>query len=195
MLTRNAYYIRERVGLFRFIDTWDILDPDTKEQIGIAKEKVAIVYQLLRRIISKITYPAEISVYKGNDPQDESQCIFSIKRGFTFLRYRINILDRTGNCLGYIQIQNKRFSLGNVPRVYDAAGNEIARITSDWKRWTSHIFTRTGTEIGVITKEWAGLGKECFTLADNYVLALKQEPDPAKTMLLLATGLMIDRIF
>jgi len=50
-------------------------------------------------------------------------------------------------------------------------------------------------EIGTITKKWAGIGKELFTSADNYIIALNDEPAPAKAMLLLAAGLAVDTVF
>ena len=42
---------------------------------------------------------------------------------------------------------------------------------------------------------WAGLGKELFTSADNYVIALTQEPKPSEAILLLAAGLAVDTVY
>jgi hypothetical protein len=50
-------------------------------------------------------------------------------------------------------------------------------------------------EIGTITKKWAGIKKELFTSADNYIISLNQEPNPEKAMLLLAAGLAVDTIY
>jgi len=54
-----------------------------------------------------------------------------------------------------------------------------------------------GNEIGKVTKKWAGLGKELFTSADNYVIALNEtaaiRPDAAP--LLLAAGIAIDTVY
>ena len=50
-------------------------------------------------------------------------------------------------------------------------------------------------EIGNITKKWAGIGKELFTSADNYIIALNHEPAPEKAILLLAAGLAVDTVY
>ena len=42
---------------------------------------------------------------------------------------------------------------------------------------------------------WAGVGKEMFTSADNYMIALNDEPSPAEAILLLAAGLAVDIIY
>ncbi len=39
MLNRQTYFIREHVGFMKLSDTYDILDPEAQNQIGIAKEK------------------------------------------------------------------------------------------------------------------------------------------------------------
>ncbi len=51
MLNRTTYFIREHVGFLKFSDTYDILDPDTQQQIGIAKEKPSVGIHLLRLIV------------------------------------------------------------------------------------------------------------------------------------------------
>ena len=40
-----------------------------------------------------------------------------------------------------------------------------------------------------------GAGKELFTSADNYVIALTQEPKPSEAILLLAAGLAVDTVY
>ena len=39
MLNRKTYFIREHTGVLELTNAYDILDPETQEQIGIAKEK------------------------------------------------------------------------------------------------------------------------------------------------------------
>ena len=61
----------------------------------------------------------------------------------------------------------------------------------------SRFLSKSGREIGTVTKKWAGLGKELFTSADNYVIALTdlKGASPAASALLLAAGLAIDIVF
>ena len=47
----------------------------------------------------------------------------------------------------------------------------------------------------MVTKKWAGVGKELFTSADNYIISINGEPDESINTLLLAAGLAIDTIY
>jgi uncharacterized protein YxjI len=70
----------------------------------------------------------------------------------------------------------------------------VAEVKGDWKGWTFTFLGPDGREIGSVTKKWAGVGKELFTSADNYMITL-QEVSPANASLLLAAGIAIDVVF
>ncbi len=184
MLARKTYFIRERVGFLKLADTYDILDPETQQQLGIAKEKPGALVHVLRLLVSRRLLPTKVFVYEGDNSDDEARLMFSIRRGVTFFRSKVNILDRGGNVLGWFQ--SKVFSIGGAFRVFDAAGTEVAMVKGDWKGWNFRFLDKTEKEIGTITKKWAGIGKELFTTADNYIIAMNQEAEPAKAILLLA---------
>lgn len=193
MLNRKMYFIRERVGFLKLSDTYDILDPATQQQIGIAKEKPGTLVHLLRFLINKGLLPTKVFVYEGDNPNEESKLLFSIQRGFTFLRSKIIVVDKGGGVIGWFK--SKLFSLGGAFFVFDTAGNEVARVKGDWKGWNFRFLDKDGNEIGTVTKKWAGIGKELFTSADNYIITLNQEPAPAQAILLLAAGLAVDTIY
>jgi len=48
------------------------------------------------------------------------------KRGFSFLKSKVNILDKAGQNVGWLK--SKLFSLGGAFRVFDAAGKEVALV-------------------------------------------------------------------
>jgi len=137
--------------------------------------------------------PTKIFIYSGDDAENESALLFSIQRGMTLFRSRIDILDRNGNIVGWMK--SKAFSLGGAFRVHDAADNEVALVKGDWKGWNFRFLDKTEQEIGSITKKWAGVGKELFTTADNYIIALKGAPTRERNTLLLAAGLAIDTVY
>ena len=86
-----------------------------------------------------------------------------------------------------------RFSLGGAFRVFTAGGTEIAVVKGDWKGWNFR-FLSGDTELGLVTKQWAGLGKELFTTADNYMISINGTPNVEINTLLLAAGLAIDTV-
>ncbi|MBN1674935.1 MAG: oxidoreductase [Kiritimatiellae bacterium] len=193
MLERTTFFVREHIGFMKLTDTYDILDPETQEQIGIAREKPGGLLTVLRLFVNKQLLPTKVFVYEGPNPDDESKLLFSIQRGFTLFRPRVNICDKNGNVVGWFK--SKLFTIGATFRVFDAAGNEVALVKGDWKGWNFRFLDNSENELGTVTKKWAGIGKELFTSADNYMIALNGEPDQAKAMLLLAAGLAVDTVY
>ena len=90
--------------------------------------------------------------------------------------------------------QAKLFTIGGAFRVFTADGTEIALVKGDWKGWNFR-FLSGDTELGVVTKQWAGLGKELFTTADNYMISVHGAKDTTMSTLLLAAGLAVDTIY
>lgn len=193
MLNRQTYFIREHVGMLKLSDTYDILDPETQEPLGIAKEKPGTMMHLLRLIVSKQLLPTAVFVYEGTDAEDESQLLFSIHRGAALFSATVKIRDPDGNVVG--SLKSKMFSLGGAFRVFDASDNEVALVKGDWKGWNFKFLDQDDNEMGSITKKWAGIGKELFTSADNYIISLNDLPSPGKAVLLLAAGLAVDTVY
>ena len=110
-------------------------------------------------------------------------------------RNRIPVTTGAGRHLGHFK--TKTFSLGGGFWVHDAKGERFAEVKGDWKGWNFRFLTTSGKEIGLVAKKWAGLGKEFFTSADNYVISVEEVgKDQAEiNALLLAAGLSIDMVF
>jgi len=193
MLSRKTYFIREHVGFMKLTDTYDILDPETQDQVGIAKEKPGGFLKMLRLLVNKRLLPTKIFVYEGSDPDDESKLLFSIQRGFTLFRSKVDVCDADGGLVGWFK--SKVFSMGGAFRVFEASGHEVASVKGDWKGWNFRFLDNAQNEIGTVTKKWAGIGKEMFTSADNYIISLNGEPAQAQAMLLLAAGLAVDMVY
>lgn len=192
MLHRNNYFIREHAGLMKLSDVYDILDPETKQKIGEAREEISGWVKVARLLINKSLMPTRIAVYEGAAAPNQ-RLLFSVRRGVALFRPKVTILDASGSSLGYLQ--SKMLSLGGAFRVFTADGQEIALVKGDWKGWNFRFLGGGETELGLVTKKWAGLGKELFTSADNYMITIHGGPDPTMTTLLLAAGLAIDTVF
>lgn len=193
MLNRQAYLVKEHVGFLKIADTFDILDPETQQQIGVAKERPSALVQILRLFIGKKLLPTEIVVYEGTDADNESRRLFSLRRGLVFIRGKVDILDEKGTLLG--SMTSRFVVLGAAFTVRDASGNEVAEIKGDWKGRNFRFLDLQGNEIGMISQQWAGLAREFFTSADRYVISLSGQPSAGKAILLLAAGLAVDTVF
>jgi uncharacterized protein YxjI len=170
---------------------YDILDPQTKAKIGEAREEINGFVKFLRLLIDKKLMPTTIAVYETPDAQSRRR-LFSIKRGVALFRPKVHISDASGASLGYLQ--SKLLSIGGAFRVFTADGTEVALVKGDWKGWNFR-FLSGDTELGVVTKQWAGLGKELFTTADNYIISVHGSQDTTMSTLLLAAGLAVDTVF
>lgn len=189
LLNRTIFFVKERVSLLKLVDTYDIFDPATNRQIGIAKEEPPTWAKWLRLVVKKHLLPTCVNVYEteGAPP------VLSIHRGFTFLRQKIRV-SSGGRSLGYFK--SKLFSIGGGFHVFDDRDQQVAEVKGNWKGWDFKFLTKQGREIGAVTKKWAGLGRELFTSADNYVISLNGlGANPESAALLLAAGLSIDIVF
>ena len=190
LLERNSFFVKERVGLLKLVDTYDILDPATGQPIGIAKEEPPVWAKWLRLVIQKSMMPTTVNIYE----QEGQPPIASIHRGFTLIRSKVRVVAG-GQPLGYFQ--SKLISIGGGFNVFDNQNQQVAEVKGNWKGWDFKFISKQGREIGSVTKKWAGLGKELFTSADNYIISLKDlsGASPAAGALLLAAGLAIDVVY
>ncbi len=193
MLNKTHYLIREHVGLLKLHDTYDIIDPVSNRTIGRAEEEPGWLVQLLRLGADKRKLPTRVFVYEIKPGDAEAACVFSIHRGFTLLRAKISVRDGDGREIGWLR--RKLLTLGESFDVFNAQGEQVARVKGDFMGWNFRFLDAQEREIGTITKKWAGLGKELFTSADNYMIALNSRPSPDNARLLLAAGLAIDIVF
>jgi uncharacterized protein YxjI len=190
MLNRKQYFIREHAGLLKLTDVYDILDPESKAKIGEAREEISGFVKVMRLLINKRLMPTRIAIYQGAD-EPSRKLLFSIRRSAALFRPKVDVVDASGVSLGHFK--SKAFSLGGAFRVFTSDGKEVALVKGDWKGW-NFKFLSGETELGVVTKKWAGLGKELFTSADNYIISINGAPDATINLLLIAAGLAIDTV-
>ncbi len=191
LLNRPTYFVKERVAFAKLTDTYDILDPATQQPIGIAKEEPNPWAKWLRLVVNKQMMPTTVNIYEN----EAEPPVFSIHRPWSFWRTKVKVTGAGGEPLGYFK--SKIFSIGGGFFVYDHQNQQIAEVKGDWKGWNFKFLGRDGREIGTVTKKWAGIGKELFTSADNYVIALGEVGggQAAASVLLLAAGLAIDIVY
>ena len=186
LLDRLTFLVRERVGFAKLTDTFDILDPETQQTIGIAKEEPPGWAKWLRLLVNKRLLPTTVNVYEaeGGAPA------LSIHRSVTFLRAKVEVRESGGKPMGYLK--SKLFTLGGGFWIHDTQDNAVAELKGDWKGWDFKFLGKDGRQLGRVTKKWAGIGKELFTSADTYVISLDGPQNRAAATLLLAAGLAVD---
>jgi len=64
----------------------------------------------------------------------------------------------------------------------------LCTLRGKWTSW-EFSFQREGLEFARVSKKWAGMGKELFTTADNYVLQINDDVPanhPIRTLVMAA---------
>uniref|UniRef100_UPI004048EA4F phospholipid scramblase-related protein n=1 Tax=Flavobacterium sp. TaxID=239 RepID=UPI004048EA4F len=92
--------------------------------------------------------------------------------------------------------KQKVFSFGVKFEIHDANDRHLCTLQGKWTGW-DFKFLQHNKEIATVSKKWAGIGKEFFTSADNYVLNIDNSvgaEDPIR-QLILAAIMCIDMVF
>ena len=191
LLDRKIFLVKERVAMLKLTDAYDIVDPETEQPIGIAKEVPPAWIRYLRLAVSKQLLPTRVDVFES----EEHPPLFSIHKPFNILRPTISITDQTGMCLGFLK--SKVLTIGGGFVVLDVQEQPLAEIKGNWRGWDFQILGNNGEELGRVTKKWAGLGRELLTSADSYIISINESAGTYHntTILLLAAGLAIDMVF
>ena len=106
---------------------------------------------------------------------------------------KVNALDENDQRIG--GFKQKLFSIGGAFSVLDANDDPICELKGKWTGWDFR-FMAGDVEFAHVTKKWAGIGKELFTSADNYVLEISESvpKDNVARQLILAAVMCIDMV-
>lgn len=189
ILNKNAFFIKEHVGMFKAANNYDVLDPENQQTIMQCREpNLGLFTKLLRFTDYKRNTPFDVRITDA-----QGQPVLTVKRGISIFRSRVEVLDENNQLIG--QFQQKLLSLGGKFEVLDANGNSLCWLKGKWTSWDFR-FEQDGRELARVSKEWAGLGKELFTSADNYMLIINDcvAQDEKVRQLILAAVMCIDMV-
>ncbi len=191
MLELQNYLVKEQVSFLKTTDTYDIFDPESGEQVGVAKEDPGALVKTLRWLISKKLMPTKVEIRE----HPEGSLVFTIRKPVGLFRETVEVYDADDRKIGYFK--SKLFSIGGGFYVYDKNDKQFAEVKGEWTGWEFRFITPDGHEMGRVTKKWAGALKELFTSADNYVVSISDDlvDQPIAKMLLLAATIAIDVVY
>ncbi len=195
LLDHTRILVKERVAVLKLTDVYDLLDPESGRSLGEARDEPPGWAKFSRLLVNKHFLPTTIHIYEAGS----SAPLLSLRKRPGFLRTTVVVADSLGAALG--SFRSKLFSLGGAFFVFDPTEQQVARVQGDWKGWNFRFLDGADRELGTVSKKWAGLGKEMFTTADTYMIALDSGTGsggralPNQAALLLAAGLAIDIVF
>ncbi len=190
--TINQFLVKEHVGMFKAANNFDLFDlNDNSHVLQCREDKLGILTKLLRFTDYKRMTPFHIDIRDMN-----GNIILTVKRGVSIFVSMITVYDGSGQIIGYFK--QKLFSVGGKFIVMDAKEMPICVLQGKWTGWDFHFKEmESEKELAHVTKKWAGLGKELFTSADNYVLDIFDSvpADSDIRKLILAAVMCIDMVF
>jgi len=189
ILHRNLYFVKEHVGMFKAANNYDILDPENQEMIMTCREeKLGFFTKILRFTDYKRMTPFHIEIKTASGEK-----VLSVKRGVSIFLSTVEVFDENDQLIG--KFKQKFFSIGGKFDVMDNQDKVMCQLKGKWTSW-DFKFVHENTEYAHVSKKWAGLGKELFTSADNYMLEIneKVEAEHPIRILILAAVMCIDMV-
>jgi uncharacterized protein YxjI len=188
-LQRNMYFVKEHTGLFKAANNYDVLDPQTSQVVLLCREDdLGFFTKLLRFTDYKRMTPFDVRI-----KSPDGVTLVRVTRGVSFFMSHVKVLDEHDRVVG--GFKQKFFSIGGRFTVLDAQDQPVCTLQGNWTGWDFKFVAGT-TVLAQVSKKWAGLGKELFTSADNYMLTIADgvRPDDPRRLLLLAAVMSIDMV-
>ena len=190
VLNRNVFLVKEHVGAFKAANNYDVHDPETGEIIMLCREpNLRGIAKMLRFTDWKRYTPFDIVI---TTPEGEQ--IVRVTRGAAFIRSTVTVLDHDDRPLGHFR--QKLLSIGGAFDLLDDEDRVLCSLVGKWTSWDFR-FKLGDRELARVSKKWAGIGKELFTSADNYVLQIADDVpsvDAPVRQLIIAAVMCIDMV-
>lgn len=189
ILNQNLFFVKEHVGMFKAANNYDILNPENQEIIMTCREpNLGGFTKFLRFTDYKRMTPFQVEIKTATGEK-----VLTVKRGVSIFISNVEVLDENDQLVG--RFKQKFFSIGGKFDVLDAHDMPLCTLKGKWTSW-DFKFMKGQHEYAHVSKKWAGLGKEMFTTADNYMLSINEslpKNDPMRT-LIMAAVMCIDMV-
>lgn len=189
LLNRNLYFVKEHVGMFKAANNFDVLDPESKEIImNCREENLGFFTKMMRFGDYKKMTPFDITI---KTPQGAP--VLRVSRGWTFWRSVVTVYDENNQVVG--TFRQRMLSIGGKFELLAPDGTIMCMLQGKWTSW-DFTFQKDDVQFARVNKKWAGLGRELFTTADNYMLSI--EPNVSQNhpmrIMILAAVMCIDMV-
>ncbi len=189
ILSRNLFFVKEHIGMFKAANNYDIHDPENQDIIMTCREeKLGFFTKFLRFTDYKRMTPFDVEIKTSTGEK-----VLTVKRGVSIILSTVEVFDENDQLVG--RFKQKFFSIGGKFDVLDPNDQTLCTLKGKWTSW-DFKFIKGNDEFAHVSKKWAGLGKELFTTADNYMLSINEKVpnDSSMRLLILAAVMCIDMV-
>jgi uncharacterized protein YxjI len=189
IFNHDVFLVKEKIGMFKASNNFDILNPETGNiMLSCREPELGFFTKLFRFTDYKRMTPFNIII-----ADTQGKKLLRIKRGVTIFRSDVEVFDEQDKLIGIFKQQF--FSFGGKFEMYDAQEKYLCTLQGKWTGW-DFKFVKDQIQLASVSKKWAGIGKELFTSADNYVIHIEKiEKDHALRPLIIAAVMCIDMVF
>jgi uncharacterized protein YxjI len=189
VFSQNLFFVKEHTGIFKAANNFDIYHPESNQIVIECREpNLGLFTKILRFSDYKRMTPFHLELRTP-----EGAKLMTVKRGVSLFVSEVEVLDEHDKLIG--KFKQRFFSIGGKFDVMDAQGRQVCTLQGKWTGWDFR-FVQGEREMAAVSKKWAGLGKELFTSADNYMLSIGAAVpanDPVR-LLIVAAVMCIDMV-
>lgn len=189
VINKNLFLVKEHVGLFKAANNFDIYDPENGQLIMECREPtLGWITKLLRFTDYKRMTPFDVQIRTP-----DGQRIVRIKRGISLFLSKVEVRDENNVFIG--GFKQRFLSIGGRFDVVDKDDVQICQLSGKWTGWDFY-FKQGDKQFAHVSKKWAGIGKELFSSADNYILEISDQVGQGEDVrkLILAAVMCIDMV-
>lgn len=189
ILNQNLFLVKEHVGMFKAANNYDIYDPETNQIIMNCRENnLGFFTKVFRFTDYKRMTPFDVEITTASGEK-----LITVRRGVAVFRSTVEVLDEKDRLVG--TFKQKFFSFGGKFEILDKNERPCATLQGKWTGW-DFKFSHENKQLAQVSKKWAGMGKELFTSADNYVLQIEEHvaADSPLRQLILGAVMCIDMV-
>ncbi len=186
---KNTFLIKEHTGVFKAANNYDIFDATNNQMIlKCVEPNLGFFTKMFRFTDYKRMTPFDVHI-----TTTEGKKLLTVKRGIAIFRSDVEVLDEKDQLIG--TFKQKFWSVGGKFELFDKQDKPLCTLQGKWTGW-DFKFTKDNQELAQVSKKWAGIGKEFFTSADNYVLEInKSVPEESQVrQMILAAVVCIDMV-
>lgn len=189
ILNQNLFLVKEHVGMFKAANNYDVYDPETNQIIMNCRENnLGFFTKVFRFTDYKRMTPFNVEITTASGEK-----LITVRRGVAVFRSTVEVLDEKDRLIG--TFKQKFFSFGGKFEILDKNERPCATLQGKWTGW-DFKFSHENRQLAQVSKKWAGMGRELFTSADNYVLQIEDNvpADSPLRQLILGAVMCIDMV-
>lgn len=186
LFTESVLIVNQKAKLIELTNEYKVFDQNGN-QIGAVAEVGQSTAKKLARFVSSLD---QFMTHTYEIRDGDGAAVLTLHRPRKLMKSSFTLARPDGTEVGQIKQDNV---FGKIRFSLESGGAKVGEIQAqNWRAWNFNIQDASGTEVAKVSKKWAGLVKEAFTTADNYVVEILQPIVDPLLSLVIGSALCVD---